>query len=115
VPATYAHYLLDRAEFDFFGMFTLLLLAGWSISLVAAVGKRQPGNFLRGQRPLRAWRALIGLPMLIVLVLDAIYQWPNGAEITWLTAVLTFFVLFTLELLAPRFEFEGQPATTKIS
>ncbi len=98
VPATYAHYLLDRVDMDFFGLFTLLLLIGWGVSLVAAAGKRQAGDFLRGQRPLRAWRALIGLPMLVVLALDAIYRWANGAAIVWVTAVITFLILFALEL-----------------
>jgi hypothetical protein len=102
VPATYAHYLLDRVDIDFLGLFSLLLLAGWAVSLVAAVGERQAGDFLRGQRPLRAWRMLIGLPMLVVLALDAVYQWPNGAAIVWLTAVITFVILFTLELLAAQ-------------
>ena len=102
VPATYAHYLLDRVEMDFFGLFTLLLLLGWGVSLAAAVGERQVGDFLRGQRPLRAWRALIGIPMMAVLVLDAIYKWSNGAAIVWLTAVITYLVLFALELLAAQ-------------
>ncbi|MCB9420194.1 MAG: DUF1189 family protein [Ardenticatenaceae bacterium] len=102
VPAAYAHYLLDRVDIDFFSMFTLLLLAGWVVSLVAAAADRQAGDFLRGQRPLRAWRALIGLPMLVVLALDVIYQWEKGAAIVWLTAVITFLILFALELLAAQ-------------
>lgn len=98
VPAVYAHYLLDRVGVDFFGMFTLLLLAGWGISLVAAVGKRQSGDFLRGKRPLRAWRALFGIPMLVLFVLDAVYQWTNGAAIVWIAAVVTYLWLFGIEL-----------------
>lgn len=102
VPATYARYLLDRVDIDFFGLFTLLLLAGWGVSLVAAAGERQAFDFLRGQRPLRAWRALIGLPLLVVLALDVIYQWVNGAAMVWVTAVLTFLILFALELLTAQ-------------
>jgi len=98
VPATYANYLLDRAGIDFFGMFTLLLLAGWAISLVAAGGTRQAGDFLRGTRPLRAWRALLGIPMLLLFVLDTVYQWTNGALIVWIAAVVTYALLFGLEL-----------------
>ena len=98
VPATYAHYLLDRVGVDFFGMFTLLLLGGWAISLVAAVGQRQAGDFLRGKRPLRAWRALLGIPMLVLFVLDAVYQWTNGAVIVWIAALVTYLLLFGIEL-----------------
>ncbi len=97
VPAVYAHYLLDRAGFDFFGMFTLLLLGGWAISLVAAAGKRQAGDFLRGTRPLRAWRALLGIPMLVLFVLDTVYQWTYGGAIVWITAVITYLLLFGIE------------------
>lgn len=102
VPAIAVHYLLDRVAMDFFGLFTLLLLLGWSVSLVAAAAERQAGDFLRGERPLRAWRTLIGIPLLVVLALDAIYEWPNGAAIVWLTAVVTFLILFTLELLTAQ-------------
>jgi len=102
VPATYAHYLLDRAGIHFFGMFTLLLVGGWALSLVAAAGTRQPGDFLRGTRPLRAWRAWLGVPMLVLFVLDAVYQWANGATIVWIVAVVTYALLFGIELMTTQ-------------
>lgn len=98
VPATYAHYLLDRAGVDFFGMFTLLLVGGWAVSLVAAAGTRQAGDFLRGTRPLRAWRTWLGVPMLVLFVLEAVYQWTNGAMIVWVVAVVTYALLFGIEV-----------------
>lgn len=104
VPATYANYLLDRVAFDFFGMFTLLLLIGWAISLVAAAGERKSGDFLRGARPLRAWRALLGIPMLALLALDSVYQWTNGALIVWAAAAITYIALFGIEFMAAQSE-----------
>lgn len=114
VPATYAHYLLDRVGVDFFGMFTLLLLVGWAISLVAATGRRQAGDFLRGTRPLRAWRALLGIPMLVLFVLDYVYQWTNGAAIVWVAAVVTYAVLFGLEFLTVRTDVQPDDASKMV-
>lgn len=89
VPAMYAQYLLTRIGVDAFLLFTLLLLITWTVGLVAAVGERRAGDWLRGERILRAWRALIGLPMLVILALDVLYQWERGPAIVWVTAVLT--------------------------
>jgi hypothetical protein len=65
---------------------------------------------------LRAWRALIGLPMLVVFGLDAIYQWTNGPLILSLTALVTLGVLvivgaYTGGLLTPA----GNDGTSKIA
>lgn len=114
VPATYANYLLDRAGIDSFGMFTLLLLLGWVISLVAAAGKRQAGDFLRGTRPLRAWRALLGIPMLVLFVLDAVYQWTNGALIVWIAALVTYAVLFGIEFYTAQTEIQPDDASKMV-
>jgi len=114
VPATYANYLLDRARIDYFGMFTLLLLLGWAFSLVAAAGKRQSGDFLRGTRPLRAWRALLGIPMLVLFVLDYVYQWSYGALIVWIAAVVTYAVLFGLEFLTAQPDVQPDDASKMV-
>jgi hypothetical protein len=98
VPATYAHYLLDRVRIDFFGMFTLLLLVAWAIGLVAAAGERHPGDFLRGKRPLRPWRALLGIPMLVLFILDVVFKWTHGAAIVWIAAIVTYLLLFGIEI-----------------
>jgi hypothetical protein len=92
VPATYGHYLLGQFNVRFFGLYTLLLLSVWAIGLVAVLGERD-GGLLRGERSLRGWRALIGVPMLIVFALDLIFSWTNGAVIIGSIALITFIAL----------------------
>jgi uncharacterized membrane protein YhaH (DUF805 family) len=70
-------------------LFTLLLLIIWTVGLVAAVGTRRAGDWLRGERTLRAWRAVIGIPMLVIFALDVIYDWDRGPWIVWVTAAVT--------------------------
>jgi hypothetical protein len=89
IPAMYAEYLMARIDADVFLLFTLLLLIIWTVGLVAAVGTRRAGDLLRGERTLRAWRAVIGLPMLVIFALDVLYSWDRGPLIVWVTAVVT--------------------------
>lgn len=89
IPAMYAEYLMGRIGADAFLLFTLLLLILWTVGLVAAVGTRRAGDLLRGERTLRAWRAVIGIPMLVIFALDALYQWDRGPLIVWVTAAVT--------------------------
>jgi hypothetical protein len=96
IPALYAEYLLARVDLDFFLLYTLMLFIIWTVALVAAVGTRRPGDVLRGERTLRAWRALIGVPMLIVFALDMVYRWQNGPQIVWLTAIVTVAALVVI-------------------
>jgi hypothetical protein len=96
VPTLYVDYLFSRIDASFFGMFTLILLVLWAFGLVAAVGYRRSGHWLRGVRSLRPWRAAIGLPMLVVLALDVIYRWPDGATILWSTAGVTAVILIAV-------------------
>lgn len=92
VPATFGHYLLGQFNVRFFGLYTLLLLSAWAIGLVAALGERD-GGLLRSERSLRGWRALIGMPMLIVFALDVMFSWTNGAIIIGSIALITFIIL----------------------
>ncbi|MEA3339709.1 MAG: DUF1189 family protein [Chloroflexota bacterium] len=103
VPAMYAHYLLGRLGVHFFTLQTILLLPVWAIALVAAlVG---PGRgFLRGERTLRGWRALIGAPMLLIFALDVIFVWPKGKFIVWSPALLTFVVLLAVGVWTARMQ-----------
>lgn len=96
IPALYGEYLMARIDADVFLMFTLLLLIVWTVGLVAAVGTRRPGDWLRGERTLRAWRAAIGYPMLIIFALDVYYQWDRGPAIVWTTAVATVAALLVV-------------------
>lgn len=93
IPALYGEYLMRRIDADFFLLYTLLLLMVWTVGLVSAVGTRRPGDILRGERTLRAWRAVIGFPMLIIFALDVVYNWNNGPVIVWMTAVVTVVAL----------------------
>lgn len=96
IPALYGEYLMARIDADVFLLYTLLLLIVWTVALVAAVGTRRPGDLLRGERALRAWRALIGVPMLVIFALDVIYSWDRGPTIVWVTAAVTIAILLVV-------------------
>jgi uncharacterized membrane protein YhaH (DUF805 family) len=93
IPAMYGEFLLEQIDAGVFLLFTLLLLIIWTVGLVAAVGTRRAGDWLRGERTLRAWRAVIGIPMLVIFALDGLYQWERGPLIVWVTAAVTVVVL----------------------
>jgi hypothetical protein len=93
IPAMYGEYLMEQINAGVFLLYTLLLLIIWTVGLVAAVGTRRAGDWLRGVRTLRAWRAVIGVPMLVIFALDAFYQWERGPLIVWVTAAVTVVVL----------------------
>ncbi len=98
IPAIYGEHLLAGFGISFFGIYSLILLTAWGIALVAALGKRG-GGLLRGERPLRGWRAWIGAPMLIAFALDSIYAWPNGKLIVCSIAIVTFAALLIVGIL----------------
>ena len=89
IPAMYAAYLMGRIDADVFLLYSLLLLIIWTVGLVAAVGTGRAGDWLRGERTLRAWRTVIGIPMLVIFGLDVLYEWDRGPLIVWVTAVVT--------------------------
>jgi hypothetical protein len=91
-PAMYGAYLLKRAGISFCALQTVLLLVVWAIGLVAALSARK-GGIIDGERSLRGWRALIGVPMLLVLALDAIFTWSYGAVVTWVVTLVTLAAL----------------------
>ena len=97
VPAVYGARVLQRIGVSFCGMPTLLLLIIWAIGLTAALLEGR-GGIMSGERPLRSWRALIGLPMLIVLALDAILAWPSGPLVVGVVTVLTLVALAAIGL-----------------
>jgi len=90
-PTIYGSYLLKRAGIAFCGLQTMLLLVVWAIGLVAALSERK-GGIISGERTLRGWRALIGMPMLLVLMLDAIFS-SIGPLVTWMVTLLTLVIL----------------------
>ncbi len=56
--------------------------------MIALTIRRNRG-LLTDHSPLNGWRALIGLPLLIVLVLNVVFTWPFGALLIWIVAALT--------------------------
>jgi hypothetical protein len=92
VPAMYVHYLLGRLGIGFITLQTLLLLPVWVVALAAALAA--PGRTILGQeRPLRGWRALLGVPVLLVFALDIALRPRWGVAVAWVLAWLTFVVL----------------------
>jgi len=80
LPALAAVYLIGF-EFRFPGMFTLLFGTLWGVGLYLAVRPGPP-------RPLRAWRALLALPLLLYLAADLVFGW-HVWWVGWPLAALT--------------------------
>jgi len=94
VPAIYLTYLFDLAKLSFPGLQTLLLLPFWVIGLMASFSG---ADFFR-ERSLRLWRAVIGLPLLLLLMVDIFVPYQYEAGIAWALAVLTFLALLGVGL-----------------
>ncbi|MBN1580403.1 MAG: DUF1189 family protein [Anaerolineae bacterium] len=92
VPAVYGAHLLSRIGIRFCGLQTILWLIVWAVGLVVALSEREEG-IMSGRRPLRSWRALIGVPMLLVLALDAVFLWSVGGVICFLVTLFTLVAL----------------------
>jgi hypothetical protein len=92
VPALYLARLFSRVEFTLPGMQTFFLFVFWTIGLVAALMEHP---FFKTERPLRSWTALIGVPMLILFIVDSIkaIPAPYGAPLLWAAFILTFIAL----------------------
>lgn len=88
VPAFLLHALLGKFGVNFIFLQTLILLPVWIVGLYGALA---PGGWdlLGPDRPLRAWRAWIGLPLLLVMALDALFAWPRGGLIGVIAFALT--------------------------
>ncbi len=98
VPATYLHYLFGLVGIRFLTLQTLLLLPIWAAAL-AVVLMEPSGGLLRGERPMRLWRALIGLPARIVLCLDLIGVLPHRAVVAWAAAAVSLIAFIAAGLL----------------
>lgn len=97
VPAIYLSHLLSRSSFTFPGVQTFLLLVFWVTGLVVNFANFK---FFTDERPLRLWTALIGLPMLLVYIVDIFWQFPSpyGIAVLWAVSLLTGLVLIGLRL-----------------
>lgn len=112
VPASYGQVLLSQVNVHFPGLFTLLLIPSWALGLAAALSTApaavspEPGSAARpglagallAERPLRPWRALVGLPLLIDLALEMIFAW-DAWYVTWPLAFITLAALILVSLL----------------
>ena len=92
IPAMYTVYLLQQVRVTFLFLGTIVLLFFWLIVLVLlfrSAADRPPQNFAE----IRPWRALIGIPLLILFVVNMLFPLPNGAMILWIAALLTVIAL----------------------
>lgn len=89
VPATFIHFLLDQIHIKFCGLRTLLLFIFWIFGLISALGE-PTGGLLHGKRSLRSWRALIGIPMLLLLVVKLFNPIMLNAYVVWLVTMFTY-------------------------
>jgi hypothetical protein len=101
VPALYAQFLLRQAQVSFLSLYTLLLVPMWGLALAAAL-MAPKGGWLLAARPLRAWRAWIGLPALLAMALHSIFAWAKGGLILWALALAALLALVVVGWLTAR-------------
>ena len=94
VPTLYLRFLLGMVNIKFVALFTILLLLIWIVALWFALMPRtvEPVSssvfdYFRTERPLRAWRALLLLPMLVSFALEMIFSW-NDWRVIWAIALV---------------------------
>jgi hypothetical protein len=92
VPVVFLIYVIDRIGFSFLLLQTLLLLGAWSIGLYAAL-VRGGWDILGPDRRLREWRALVGVPFMIVMVVDVLTSPRNGGWIDLFAWIVTLIAL----------------------
>ena len=95
VPAIYLSHLFSRSGIGLPGVQTFFLLLFWVIGLAVNF---MDIRFLNDERPLRLWTALIGLPMLLLYIVDLFWQFPSpyGPVVLWIITLLTGLVLVGL-------------------
>jgi len=96
VPALFVVHLLSQLSLRFPGLTTVFLLIFWGLGLAEALfAPRKPysaasfGDYMSSDRPLRAWRALIALPLVLDVMLELIFGW-QAAVVTWPLTFITF-------------------------
>lgn len=97
IPAIYLSHLLSRSNIGLPGFQTFFLLVFWIIGLVVSLSNFK---FLGGDRPMRLWTALLGLPMLVVYIVDMFMEFPapNGPIVLWVVTLMTWAALIGLRL-----------------
>ena len=92
VPVVYLIYIIERIGGSFFLLQTLLLVVVWAIGMYAVLVKNG-WDLLGPDRTLRAWRAVVGLPFLIVLLVDVFFSPRLGGWFGFFAGVVTVIVL----------------------
>lgn len=97
VPAVYLSHLFSRSGLGLPGMQTFFLLLFWVMGLVANLAETK---FFTDDRPLHLWTALIGLPMLLLYIVDVFWQFPSPYDLValWVVTLLTMLVFTGLRL-----------------
>lgn len=97
VPAIYLSHLLSRSNFTFPGVQTFFLILFWTIGIVVNYANVK---FFTEEPPLRLLTALIGLPMLLLFIVDIFWQFPSPYDTIalWALSLLTGFALIGLRL-----------------
>jgi hypothetical protein len=107
VPAVYLRYMLRQAGIAFPGLETFLLLAAWVVGLLASFSE---ADFFKTEGPPRLWRALIGLPMLIVLAASVVFDFNYEKSIVAGLVLLTLLALAAVGLYFRFRKVPGAPA-----
>jgi hypothetical protein len=104
VPALFIHFLLGQVNFTLPLLTTFFLIVFWGLGLAAAFWPRAASaapatadEYFRTERPLRGWRALIALPVVIDIVLEMIFNW-KAWYVTWPLTMFTLIALLAVSL-----------------
>jgi len=97
VPAVYISHLFARSQASFFGLQTILLILFWAVALVGALAE---GKFFSVAGTPHLWTALLGVPMLLLFIVDMFAKLPSpaGEIVLWVVALLTMLGLIALRL-----------------
>lgn len=97
VPAIYLSHLFSRSGISLPGFQTFFLMVFWIIGIVASLSR---SAFFSADRPIRLWTAWLGLPMLILFVVDIFTKFPSpyGPIVLWIITLLTWAVLIGVRL-----------------
>lgn len=109
VPVLYLDYLLGSIDINFFGLQTILLLLVWLMVLVFNRDELPPTKEI----PLRGWRAVLGIPMLVVFALGTVFSGRQDGLWSWTVAVLTIIAMVVTNYMTrPKEMGEDEPVST---
>ncbi len=97
VPAVYLSHLFSRSDLGLPGLQTFFLLVFWVVGLLASL---LDAKFFSQDRPLHLWTAWIGMPMLVLFLVDLFWKIPEpyGLAGLWAVALATGLALIGVRL-----------------